>query len=367
MDYVEWVEQVLQAVARADWAAQASNGQQPFLLLKMIGAEFEPELEVPDSSSVPQSAEKAILDALSDLGQMKLVKHVELPATFVLTPEGKKVSKKGLHTLWEEIFALREDLDDEHFSFLQTIVAMSQQECGTYVTIRNLPLREVCASLGFEWGSRGHAPSLYKAIELARLQLVEDGGGRGGEWVGINYRGAVLATRKEQTDWQGLVRELLVEWENTNVEFKRELNLKSDKEKAEFVRDVLGLATTRSRGRRFLVIGFGPKSQVFEVSVDPKIDQDRLERILHARTEPTPCIRYAALPWETGQIGIIEVLRESEKIPYKVKGILGHIRDGEIYVRHGSQTEAPTQAELQNLCAEGELARTNPGKSGTGS
>lgn len=266
MDYVEWVENVLQAAARAhEAAAETSSGRQPFLLLKTIAAELE--LEVPDASTIPQSAERAILDALSDLGQMGLVKQVEHPATFVVTPEGKRISRKGLHTLWEEIFAVRDYLDDEHFNFLQATVAMGQQECGTYVTTRNLPLREVCASLGFEWGNRGHAPSLYKAIELARLKLVEDGGGRGNEWVSINYRGAVLAMRKEQSEWQVLVRELLVEWENTNVEFKRELKLKSDKEKAEFVRDILGLVTTRSRGRRFLVIGFGPISQLFEASV----------------------------------------------------------------------------------------------------
>jgi hypothetical protein len=356
VDYVEWVEKVLQATGRAH-NADARNDRQPFLLLKTIAAELE--LEVPDFGTVPESAEKAILDALSDLERMGLVKQVEHPATFVITPEGKRVSRKGIYTLWEDIFTARDYLDDEHFSFLQTIVAMGQQECGAYVATRRLPLREVCASLGFDWGDRGHAPSLYKAFELARLQLVEDGGGRGNEWVGINYRGAVLATRQEQTEWQVLVRELLVEWENTNVEFKRELNLKSDKEKAEFVRDILGLATTRSRGRRFLVIGFGPKSHLFEVSADPKIDQDRLERILHAWTEPTPGIHYAAVPWETGAIGIIEVLRESEKIPYKVKGNLGHIREGEIYVRHGSQTEAPTPAELEDLLAEGELARVS--------
>lgn len=96
--------------------------------------------------------------------------------------------------------------------------------------------------------------------------------------------------------------------------------------------------------------------------MDPKIDQGRLERILHAWTEPTPSIRYAAVPWETGTIGIIEVLREPEKIPYRVKGNLGHIREGEIYVRHGSQTEAPTQAELEDLLAEGEEANANPAK-----
>ena len=78
------------------------------------------------------------------------------------------------------------------------------------------------------------------------------------------------------------------DWETTTVEFKRQVNLKLDKEKAEFVRDVLALATTKASGRRWLVIGFDNNTHQFTVSVDPAITQDRLEDILNAYASPAP-------------------------------------------------------------------------------
>ena len=61
-------------------------------------------------------------------------------------------------------------------------------------------------------------------------------------------------------------------------------------------------------------------------------------------------------------MGIIEVLRNAEDIPYRVKKNLageGGIKAGEIYVRHGSHTEAPTQRELEDLLREGDIAKMN--------
>ncbi len=123
---------------------------------------------------------------------------------------------------------------------------------------------------------------------------------------------------------------------------------------------MLGLATTKSSGRRFLIIGFDNSTRAFHGSVDAAITSERLEQILHAYTEPTPAIRYTKVPWETGEAGIIEAMRETIKLPYKVKKMLGGksgIQEGDVYVRHGSHTEAPTAQELQDLIDEGERAR----------
>ncbi len=179
----------------------------------------------------------------------------------------------------------------------------------------------------------------------------------GGETLRPSYRGVVWATRRESTELQTLVRGLLPDWETTNVDFKRELNLGRDKEKAEFVRDVLALANTKSPGKRYLVVGFGSKSRVFEASVDPTIDQDRLENILLAYAEPAPRVIYSVLPWEGGQLGLVEVVREPWSLPYKVKRNLAHVRAGDIYVRHGSHTETPSPNELVSLEEEGQQAR----------
>jgi hypothetical protein len=70
-----------------------------------------------------------------------------------------------------------------------------------------------------------------------------------------------------------LVADLVPEWATTTVEFKGQVNLKRNKEKAEFVRDVLALATTKASGRRWLVIGFDNGTHQFTDSVDSAITQ----------------------------------------------------------------------------------------------
>jgi hypothetical protein len=166
----------------------------------------------------------------------------------------------------------------------------------------------------------------------------------------------VRATEQVQAELQQLVASLLADWETTNVEFKRQLDLATKADKAEFVRDILALATTKVSGERFLVVGFDDKTQQFVQSVDPAINQNRLEQILNAYAVPAPQIRYHRVAWEQGPIGVIKVARDPAKVPYRVTKTLAHISKGDVYVRHGSQVEPPTVTELAALEAEGKAA-----------
>ena len=159
----------------------------------------------------------------------------------------------------------------------------------------------------------------------------------------------------------GKVRELVDEWETTNVEIMRGLQLSRNTDKATLVKELLGLVTTKSSGSRYLIIGFDDDTHDFYESADPGINQDRLEDILNAYCLEAPKIRYATVPYGDGcNVGLIELFREPEKIPYQVSKDLGGkkgIQEGDIFVRHGSQTEAPTPAELEELNKEGAAAR----------
>jgi hypothetical protein len=50
------------------------------------------------------------------------------------------------------------------------------------------------------------------------------------------------------------------------------------------------------------------------------------------------------------------VVRDPVNVPYRVTKTLAHISKGDVYVRHGSQVELPTPAELAALEAEGQAA-----------
>jgi hypothetical protein len=83
-----------------------------------------------------------------------------------------------------------------------------------------------------------------------------------------------------------------------------------------------------------------------------------LEQILNAYTDPIPEIRFRTVAWETGEVDVIEVLRDPTKVPYRVARSLGNVIEvGDIYVRHGTQVEQPTRGELSALEAEGRAAR----------
>lgn len=139
------------------------------------------------------------------------------------------------------------------------------------------------------------------------------------------------------------------------------MKLGTPAQKAEFVKDILGLATTKASGRdRYLIVGYDDKRHAFDQSVDARITQDRLEQILHQYTEPMPEIRYFTVPMRGGNdAGVIEVRRETGRVPYRVRRDIGRLSAGDTFVRHGSQTEPPTQLELEALIAEGEQARSS--------
>ena len=75
------------------------------------------------------------------------------------------------------------------------------------------------------------------------------------------YLGLVRATRRGFTIESKRLDELVKQWETTSVEFKRELYLDTADQKAEFAKDVIGLANTQASGQRLLIIGFDDKTR----------------------------------------------------------------------------------------------------------
>jgi hypothetical protein len=90
------------------------------------------------------------------------------------------------------------------------------------------------------------------------------------------------------------------------------------------------------------------------------LTQNRIEQILAHYAEPNLDIRYEVISYKGGQVGVIEVLRNQQKLPYKVAKSLGNkcrITENQIFVRHGSQTESPSEGELDAIHKEAERAR----------
>ena len=357
MDYVEWVERVIAALVQAWRAADAHTkliGVGLPEILRALG--FDEDPRAPDFQG--SKLAEALRDAVRDLDRMGLVGD-ESHRNFKLTHEGSKYPSATLSTAWPQIMGYHIDNDQE--VFLSKIAEIGQEIYEGYVCLSDLTGEQIFGALDWAWDSEGVSKCYLLGSQLSEIGMVQQRPYVGGRIDIIpTYFGLVRVTRQAETEFGRLVHELLADWETTNVDFKRELNLGRNIEKAEFVRDVLGIATTKSSGRRFLVIGFDDTTRNFVQSVDPGITQERLEQILHAYCEPVPKIRYKVIPHRGGDVGLIETFRDPQGLPYRVKKRLGGskgIQTGDIYVRHGSHTEPPTERELEDLEAEVRSAR----------
>lgn len=269
-----------------------------------------------------------------------------------MTQEGRRLAVQSLRSIWPQVFAIY--LDDEQLAFLRQATALSEDRQAGYARVEWVPWQKVFDALG--WRTSDNAPAYDITARLEEEGCLARKAALGG-FIEVypTYAGIVRATEQLQTELQQLVADVLPEWETTNVEFKRQLDLATKADKAEFIRDILALATTKSSGERFLIVGFDDKTHQFIQSVDPAIDQNRLEHILNAYAAPAPQIRYHRVSWDQGEIGVIKVLRDLATVPYRVTRTLAHITKGDVYVRHGSQVEPPTPAELTAWRRKGNL------------
>jgi len=352
MKYVDWIQRVLQTtgeLTRADAQARLIGVPRDQVLGRLGGPAD------PFSPAFHESPElSAFGDAVMDLDRLRLVEPGSVRSPMVrLTQEGRRLAAQSLRSIWPQVFTIY--LDEEQLAFLREATALSEDRQIGYARVEWVPWQKVFDALG--WPTSDSTPAYDITARLEAEGCLARRAALGGRIdVYPTYVGIVRATEQAQAELQQLVADLLPEWETTNVEFKRQLDLATKAQKAEFVRDILALATTKSSGNRFLIIGFDDKTQQFIQSVDSAITQNRLEHILTAYAAPVPQIRYQRVAWGQGEIGVIRVLRDPAKVPYRVTKTLAHISKGDVFVRHGSQVEPPTPAELAALEAEGQAA-----------
>lgn len=344
MKYVDWVERVLRATVEV---FDAGNGF----------STHENEIATEIGLQRDEIAE-GLGDAIRDLGRMGLL-DVRNRNDIRLRPEARKIRVATLATTWPTFTAIW--LEERPERFLRTLCEMSEQRADHVAFIREVDGDDVLREMG-ESPIRGDSDTLIRHLEeLGLLDASRMTLGRSP--VFPTYPGIVRATEKVASEGQALVGRLLEDWETTNTDFKRELHLDSNDDKAEFARDILALANTQVTGERYLVTGFDPKTRAFTTSRDPKLTQDRIEDVLNQYTGPPVTARYTTFGWidGTGQVGLLEVRRDRTKVPYRVKkdlaGASRSIRVGQAFVRHNSHVAEASPEEVADLEAEAKRAR----------
>lgn len=348
MRYIDWVETVALTFARLDKQYEQAQSSQIWQALKIDHGDA-------------REVEEAVWHAIEDLDAITVVNAINQYQIAETENTRKLRAGAALSTVWRTFFDTF--VEPEPLEFLRASVDIAEVQHDTFAELQWITAVEVFEALG--WGTegndaitRGHLTA--NQLEEARLiRTRRTAGSLSGVAFRPTYRGIVFATQQLATEWQQRLAEMVEEWETTTVEFKREVRLKTPAQKGEFVKDMLGLATTKASGReRYLVVGFDDATRTFAESPDPEISQDRMEQILAEYAEPIPEVRYFSVPMPTdGEAGVIGVRRDPAKVPYRVRRDIGRLKAGDTFVRHGSQTEPPTDLERQALQAEGRRAR----------
>lgn len=374
MDFVEWCSVVLDKlieVSQTPEAMQARGVTCVPLAKAVFGQTFESERECMDS---PRGHK--MLRAVQALRGVGLVESLGHPhAVFVSVSRQGRQLASDLTPLWESICSQR--LESQEEGVLRCVNRLCHH-------VDDPPWLDFISSelVAGEVGWANELPRLFQAarqLNEVGLLLLQPTPGPDYPFqanIHATYQGLVWESRRGITLESRRIDGLVGDWETTSVEFKRELHTDTADQKAELIKDLIALANTQASGPRLLVVGFDDKTHEYSGPPDPKITQDHLEDLLARYTDPMVDVRWHTVEYKAGPVGQIEVWRDPKKLPYKVakdvggkvakdvgdKGDKKRVTAGQIFVRHGSHVEEPTEAELKALLEEGERARQAHGE-----
>jgi len=316
--------------------------------------EGEPTILKEDNGS---TFHNAIVDAVTNLQDLGLV---ERDSQWKVTRTGRTLATDMLPLWWN---ICQEKLEPEHQQLLHVVNRLSPHSEDGYAWVEGIAEKVLTAELGW-FADPLHLESVAKDLEqwgyVSGLFVF------GGIKLAATYRGLVWEMKQGYTLMSRLIDDLVAEWETTSVEFKSDLYTDKAGQIAEFIKDVLSLATTKASGQRWMIIGFDDDTHEYCGIPNPKLTQNHLEQLLQEYTKPMVKVRYQEVDYRERLIGKMEVFRDPKHLPYRVAKSLGgqndkrRITEGDIYVRHGSQVQKPTPEELQALQEEGDQARLAP-------
>jgi len=148
---------------------------------------------------------------------------------------------------------------------------------------------------------------------------------------------------------QGELRELIeLKREGPTLDYKRDLNLETDKHKAEFIKDVLALANS---GRTAHIVT-GIKDRTWEpVGISKSYTQTQINQILQERTDPPVRVEYAEIELNGLLHGIVKIFGEDPPYLVMVKDKFGSVQKGTIFIRNVDMNEGARRADVNLMYA----------------
>jgi hypothetical protein len=191
------------------------------------------------------------------------------------------------------------------------------------------------------------------------------------------YLGLVWELRRASTISSQEIDQLAQEGETLTVELKRELDLRTKSQKAEFIKDVIALANAKSPESRYLLIGFtddgeyyNPQDLQKRANRDQLLDAlsaEQIQAILSAHTRPVIQIQYTKVDYYDGTVGKLEITRDVTELPYQVSKTIGstdrkdrnarQVRQGQVFIREGTIIREADATDIESMSEIAERAK----------
>lgn len=131
---------------------------------------------------------------------------------------------------------------------------------------------------------------------------------------------------------------LLKRSEGTKLDFKRQIDLKTESARKEFAKDICAIANSRG-GRGYLVIGIEDKSKRIVGIRKTDFTEEQIQQIVSSRCEPPIPISLEYINYKNKLVAVINIYQSNQK-PYQFR------ENGAFYIRRGSTTDTMRKQEL---------------------
>jgi len=144
------------------------------------------------------------------------------------------------------------------------------------------------------------------------------------------------------------VLDMIAKGESSTVEFKRELDLSTAKQKAEFVKDIIALANSTTETAH-LIIGVDDSQILRGIE---KLDDEVIQQVAQTYITAPVSLRCQVIPLTSPsmRLGLIEVSPRFK--PHKVARSIERLPQHRVFVRHGTIVTEATPEEINAMYGE---------------
>ncbi|MEZ0537409.1 helix-turn-helix domain-containing protein [Caldicellulosiruptoraceae bacterium PP1] len=140
------------------------------------------------------------------------------------------------------------------------------------------------------------------------------------------------------------LKSLLANDEGPKLDFKEKIQLDTEGEKKEFVKDVLAIANSKG-GRGYIIFGVEDKTKKLIGISKNDITEETIQQIISSRCEPPVSIKFEQLTVDNKLIGVLTIYKSNLR-PHQM------IQNGVFYIRRGSTTDVARRDEIATMLQE---------------